>query len=204
MSENIPEPCEKCFYPFPRSRPSARLAAKRDGNDSYEFIPADRGTGKFRDENREQIRPEGLSRHSGRHAGAEVCAKHWPKGGGLVLLVRGTGPGDSWETVEKPCGDDLVKPVGYVWARTSSQEEHPDDDFPPLSPDEARDRFFYEEARKPKGEKLADSSILAKAKRLHPNDWNCDFSIQWMQRLRDAYAEKRGLPSIGRRAYTRK
>jgi hypothetical protein len=70
-----------------------------------------------------------------------------------------------------------------------------------LSPDEARDLFFYEEARKPKEQKLADKEILAKAKE-NP-EWKCNMSIQNMRKRRDKYQERNGLPPIAKRKHKR-
>jgi len=74
--------------------------------------------------------------------------------------------------------------------------------IPYLSPDEARDKYFYEEACKPKGQKLADRQILAKAKREHP-EWQYEDTIQWMRQRREKYQEDHNLPKIQKRPYKR-
>ena len=204
MSKNDPEECSNCFFPFPRYARICPACRDERWEHWYAYIPPDPKTGKFHEDSREMIRAAGLSVIDADkvHEAGGSAVPVAPKERGLVLLVIGTGPGGSWKSVERPCGNTPVKPVGYSWCRTDREEDIPHEQFPPLSPDEARDKFFYEEACKPKGSKLPDKSILAKAKRLHP-EWNCRFKIQWMRELADKHAKNRGFPKIERREYKR-
>jgi hypothetical protein len=210
MSENVLENCAKCFNPFPRYATICPACHYERWIYWFEYIQPHPDTGEFHVNASRRILTHGLRvfEADDLYKSGSPFAPIAPKEKGLVLLIRLTGPDDSWETIEQPRGDNLVKPVGYVWSHTTRIEEHPNDDFPPLSPDEARDKYFYEQGRKPKGEKLADSDILARAKRLHGKgsiqEWYCDFSIQHMRKLRDAYPQTRGLPEIKKRPYTRK
>lgn len=72
----------------------------------------------------------------------------------------------------------------------------------PPDPAHAMALFFYTQRSRPKGQKLTDKQILAKAKREHP-EWDCNFTPIYMRKLADKFAIDNNLPQIERRPYTR-
>jgi hypothetical protein len=66
---------------------------------------------------------------------------------------------------------------------------------PPSSPDEAMDKYFYEELCKPKKLSGTNEDILDRARKLHP-EWPCPGSIQAMRARARQYRKKHGLPEI--------
>jgi hypothetical protein len=56
-----------------------------------------------------------------------------PKGDrGLVLVIEGTGPDGSWESINKPFGETLVKFLGAYWEHSETEQRCTDENFPPL------------------------------------------------------------------------
>jgi hypothetical protein len=117
-----------------------------------------------------------------------------PKGNGLAMLVRGTGPDGNWESIEKPVGDTLVKPIGYFWEHAKTGESIPDEEFPPLPIQEAMGRFWYLRLLR----KARDKDIIKEARIAHP-EWPIH-TRQHMNKLADDYqASQPGLPPIPKR-----
>jgi hypothetical protein len=185
--------CENCFYPFPRYATTCPACKEARWLLCYVFIHP------------HPDRPEFPERYTSKgemdipSAGLKVL----DNADGTVRLIQADPETGSWEAFEKPFGDIPMKPVGYYWINEYDWEWRiPVENFPPMSPEDARDRHFYEEACKPKSQKLTDETILARAKREHP-EWDCQDSIQWMRQRRKKYQQYNDLPEIPKRPYKR-
>jgi hypothetical protein len=85
MSHDSSEPCSRCFALFPRYNVICPACREARWDRWYEFIPPDKGSWKFRDENRMRVRSEGLTVIPADTLAPKARAAWRPTGAGLVV-----------------------------------------------------------------------------------------------------------------------
>ncbi len=122
MSKTIEDPCENCFFPFPRYATICPACKEARWVLCYKFIHPHPDSTEFPD----RYTPRGEMTIPS--AGLIVIENE----DGTVRLIQADPETGSWEKIEKPFGDTPMMPVGYFWINEQDWEQHiPVEEFPP-------------------------------------------------------------------------